>query len=75
MFPHHENERAQSECACDSTFANYWMHSGGAHIEVHVALGRIGMSALDEALDERDHGIDLFPRMQALRNYLDDGEK
>ena len=28
MFPHHENERAQSECACDSTFANYWMHSG-----------------------------------------------
>ena len=28
VFPHHENERAQSECACDSTFANYWMHSG-----------------------------------------------
>lgn len=28
VFPHHENERAQSECGCDSTFANYWMHSG-----------------------------------------------
>ena len=28
VFPHHENERAQSECSCDSTFANYWMHSG-----------------------------------------------
>lgn len=28
VFPHHENECAQSECACGSTFANYWMHSG-----------------------------------------------
>lgn len=28
VFPHHENECAQSECACDGTFARYWMHSG-----------------------------------------------
>ena len=28
VFPHHENERAQSECACGMGFANYWMHSG-----------------------------------------------
>jgi cysteinyl-tRNA synthetase len=28
VFPHHENERAQSECACEGGFANYWMHSG-----------------------------------------------
>lgn len=27
-FPHHENERAQSEAAFDCTFANYWMHGG-----------------------------------------------
>ena len=27
-FPHHENERAQSEAACDCTFASYWMHGG-----------------------------------------------
>lgn len=27
-FPHHENERAQSEAASDTTFANYWMHGG-----------------------------------------------
>ena len=27
-FPHHENERAQSECANDCTFAKYWMHNG-----------------------------------------------
>lgn len=27
-FPHHENEIAQSEAACDCNFANYWMHLG-----------------------------------------------
>ncbi|MEG2982416.1 MAG: cysteine--tRNA ligase [Raoultibacter sp.] len=28
VFPHHENEVAQSEAACGCTFANYWIHSG-----------------------------------------------
>ena len=28
VFPHHENERAQSEAACGCTFANYWLHGG-----------------------------------------------
>jgi len=27
IFPHHENELAQSECAHGNTFVNYWMHS------------------------------------------------
>lgn len=27
-FPHHENERAQSEAANDKKFVNYWMHVG-----------------------------------------------
>lgn len=27
-FPHHENERAQSECATNKTFVNTWMHVG-----------------------------------------------
>ena len=26
MFPHHENEIAQSECASGATFARHWMH-------------------------------------------------
>ncbi len=33
MFPHHENEIAQSECATDSTFANVWMHNGPLRID------------------------------------------
>lgn len=28
MFPHHENEIAQSEGAHDKTFARYWIHNG-----------------------------------------------
>lgn len=28
MFPHHENERAQSECANGCDFSKYWMHNG-----------------------------------------------
>lgn len=28
IFPHHENEIAQSECCNGVTFANYWMHNG-----------------------------------------------
>ncbi len=27
-FPHHENERAQSECANGCMFSKYWMHNG-----------------------------------------------
>ncbi len=28
IFPHHENEIAQSECSSGETFARYWMHNG-----------------------------------------------
>lgn len=28
IFPHHENEIAQSCCAFDTPYVNYWMHSG-----------------------------------------------
>ena len=28
VFPHHENERAQSMCGYENDFANYWMHAG-----------------------------------------------
>ncbi len=28
LFPHHENERAQAECATGRKFVNYWVHNG-----------------------------------------------
>ncbi|RRD93143.1 cysteine--tRNA ligase [Clostridiales bacterium COT073_COT-073] len=33
IFPHHENEIAQSECANDEPFARYFMHNGFINID------------------------------------------
>ena len=33
IFPHHENEIAQSECANGVPFAHYWMHNGYINID------------------------------------------
>jgi cysteinyl-tRNA synthetase len=33
IFPHHENEIAQSHCGTDGEFARYWMHNG--YLVVH----------------------------------------
>ena len=33
IFPHHENEIAQSEAANDKEFAKYWMHNGFLNID------------------------------------------
>ncbi|MDH4226886.1 MAG: cysteine--tRNA ligase [Deltaproteobacteria bacterium] len=44
VFPHHENEVAQSEAAIGKTFARYWMHNGFVNIEsekMSKSLGNI----------------------------------
>ncbi len=33
IFPHHENEIAQSECFTDKQFAKYWMHNGYINVD------------------------------------------
>lgn len=33
IFPHHENEIAQSECCNGRPFANYWMHNGYINVD------------------------------------------
>ena len=33
LFPHHENEIAQSQCATGCKFANYWMHNGPLRVD------------------------------------------
>ncbi len=32
-FPHHENEVAQSCCALDTPYVNYWMHTGMVQVD------------------------------------------
>jgi len=46
LFPHHENEIAQSECASGKKFANYWLHSGLLKIngeKMSKSLGNFAM--------------------------------
>ena len=35
IFPHHENEIAQSECANGCEFAHYWLHNGFINVDNH----------------------------------------
>ncbi len=42
VFPHHENECAQSEAACGCTFANYWMHGGMLQINAEKMSKSLG---------------------------------
>ena len=35
IFPHHENEIAQSECANGCEFSHYWMHNGFINVDNH----------------------------------------
>ena len=64
VFPHHQNELAQSVCAHDGApFANYWMHNG------HVTVGGEKMSkSLGNFLTVNDL-LDEFPG-EALRLTL-----
>jgi cysteinyl-tRNA synthetase len=39
MFPHHENELAQSECATGQPFARFWMHNGLTRVRTKAASG------------------------------------
>lgn len=33
VFPHHENEVAQSECCTGKPYSNYWMHNGYINVD------------------------------------------
>ncbi len=59
IFPHHENEAAQTEAARDSRLARLWVHNGMVHLDrekmaksegnifmLHEALARYGRDAL-----------------------------
>ena len=39
MFPHHENELAQSECATGHPFVRYWLHNGLTRVKTKSKSG------------------------------------
>ncbi len=42
IFPHHENEIAQSECATAKPFARYWIHNGFVNIRAEKMSKSLG---------------------------------
>ncbi len=55
IFPHHENEIAQSECANDCRFVNYWLHNGFVTINKEKMSKSLGnFLTIDEILKNYD---------------------
>jgi cysteinyl-tRNA synthetase len=77
MFPHHENELAQSESATGKLFAKYWMHNGLTRIKTKLASGEwadekmsgsIGNVVSAAELIEK-HGADLLRYLLLSTHY------
>ncbi|MEZ5939288.1 MAG: cysteine--tRNA ligase [Hyphomonadaceae bacterium] len=56
IFPHHENEIAQSECANHKPFARYWMHNGFLSMDAEKMSKSLGNVKLVNELLKRHHG-------------------
>ncbi|HLV47553.1 MAG TPA: cysteine--tRNA ligase [Aliidiomarina sp.] len=55
QFPHHENEIAQSSCAHDTPYVNYWMHTGMVQInEEKMSKSLDNFFTIREVLKEYD---------------------
>ena len=55
IFPHHENEIAQSECANGCKFVNYWLHNGFVTINNEKMSKSLGnFLTIDELLKSYD---------------------
>ncbi len=63
LFPHHENEAAQTRCSSNHALSNYWMHNGFVNINGEKMSKSLGNSFfLKDALKEYDGEV--------LRFYL-----
>ncbi|HEV8603729.1 MAG TPA: cysteine--tRNA ligase [Tepidisphaeraceae bacterium] len=77
LFPHHENELAQSESATGKTFARYWLHNGLTRMKTKMASGEwqdqkmsgsLGNVVSARQLIDR-HGADLLRYMLLSTHY------
>ena len=64
VFPHHENEVAQSECANHTPFAHYWMHNGLLTMKGGQKMGK----SLGNVINIRD-ALKAYPA-ESVRLYL-----
>jgi cysteinyl-tRNA synthetase len=63
IFPHHENEIAQSEAAWGEPFARLWMHAGFLNMDAEKMSKSLGNIVTIQQLLERNDG-------EALRYFL-----
>lgn len=58
IFPHHENEIAQTESITGETFANYWTHNGMLQIGGEAMSKSVGnMVTVEEFLQEHESDV------------------
>jgi cysteinyl-tRNA synthetase len=77
VFPHHENERAQTESATGERFANYWLHNGFVNIEKEKMSKSIGNIMLIKDFIKEYHPevLRLFFLSTHYRNPIDYNQK
>lgn len=86
LFPHHENELAQSECATGQPFAKYWMHNGLTRMKTKLAGGEVKQEKMSKSLGNvvgarqaiADLGADLLRYLILSTHYrspIDFGEE
>jgi cysteinyl-tRNA synthetase len=59
VFPHNENEVAQSECATGQPFARYWLHTGLVQVEAEKMSSSLGNFTTAAAAIE-EFGVDVL---------------
>ncbi|VEN72609.1 Cysteine--tRNA ligase [Candidatus Desulfarcum epimagneticum] len=77
VFPHHENEKAQSEGAFGGTFAKYWVHNGFVNINSEKMSKSLGNFTVIRDVLETWHPdcVRLFLLSNHYRSPIDFSEK
>lgn len=71
IFPHHENEIAQTEALTGKPFANYWVHNGLIKVNGQKMSKSLNNSIyLDDVLNQYDNEVIRFALLQT--NYRND---
>ena len=73
IFPHHENEIAQSECCHGSPMVRYWLHNG--LMKAAVAAGKVGGAARERDTEAADVEIQDQPLQGCRRTGRTDSPR
>jgi cysteinyl-tRNA synthetase len=77
LFPHHENELAQSESATGQKFVKYWIHNGLTKMKTKLAGGEVRDEKMSGSLGNvvsaqelvQQHGAQLVRYMLLMTHY------